>query len=172
MFGSELITDELITRAREDCQSSLAFLFDCLRSDIVWLIRSFRVQPGHFEDAVQDCILIILNCLKAFDEDKGPFVSYVKESIRKALLNPKYHAQPISCDGSRLVSREESPVPKDVKELLSTLPKNQRSMVEAHYGLRGPEQTVRQIAAWHGLTQTAVQKQLTEAFSVLRRHTY
>lgn len=153
-------------------EAALGRVLAALHTEVVDAVRRSRVPPSDTDDAVQDCVLLIMRCCADYQPARGLFRPYVLTSVWKQLRRYRCRVQPTPLDvvGEPLAPDDARTVADEVDDLLGVLPTAQADVVRDYYGLGGrPDRNINQIAALRGLTRTAVRADLAEAFVVLRR---
>jgi RNA polymerase sigma factor (sigma-70 family) len=155
-------------KAFQGSEAHIVQILELLTPEVKAMVNSRRscIHQADIEDAVQEATIAILRCIDRYDPEVGPFLFYVRRSIRQKIK---------TCVGvNRLPRIEEEPTyemddtPVLAQDLLSSLPRPRRQMVESFFGINTREKTINQIAAFHDKHHSQVKKELQESITQLR----
>src|SRR5699024_6072888 len=74
--------------AMEGDIKSIEYIIEDLHPLIINSIKRYYYKPDLFDDLIQDGRLLILECIKTYDESKGIyFLAYVKSKLKYLYLN-------------------------------------------------------------------------------------
>ncbi len=127
-------------------------------------------------EVVQECWLIAVRRIKAFDPDKGAFIAWLRGIAANVLHNRRrqwtrqaYYETDISCAAPATTARNSISRQISIVELvamtLAVLPTHYQEVLRAKYG---DGQSVREIAVASGQNDKAVESLLTRARRAFR----
>lgn len=178
--------DELLVKAKQGDVNSKEEILNRLQGLIIKKIQRYYNKREEYDDLIQNGNLVILECIKNYDEKRGVyFLGYVKTMLKYAYLNrhkKREHLSlniPVGEDGEDelmniLESEEEGPMENilrledksEIKKALSKLTDRQREVIIAYYieGL-----SINDIAKRLGITYRTVVNTKTRALEIMRQ---
>jgi len=153
----------------------------------LWIARRYVADNGTpFDDIAQEACVGLLVASKKFDSAKGSFAPYatlwIKQRIR-LYLRPTPQLSSLDeevMEGVTPMDLVEDPRPSpdeqaalselkaQVRDALSALSPREREVIESHYGLNGPPETLQEIGDRFGCSRERIRQIETAAFERLR----
>lgn len=130
------------------------------------IVRQSRIHPSDFDDAVQESLLVVLECITRYPSVCGSFRSYVYVSVRKMLSRRRFRFNYASIPDMIGDDGEMSNVV--LADCLAVLDSDHREVVREYYGIGVQDKTINQIAASRGLGAQTVRRMIDEALERMR----
>jgi RNA polymerase sporulation-specific sigma factor len=107
--------DDLLAKAREGDTKSTQLIIEKLNPLIISSIRRYYNKIMDYDDLIQEGRLVVLECIKDYDESKGVyFLGYVKIKLKFLYLNK--HKEKITLSLNTSIGEDEDQELIDVLE--------------------------------------------------------
>ncbi len=179
------LTPELVEQAMAGGSAARDGLVRILLPEIEQMARAqARKYPWiAWEDFVQEGIWALLNSLNHFDPSRGPFLHYVRSTVRRQLGRYVANMPPLvlfaSSTGSSedvlnsMLARSETEaieLGEAIQAALAHLPPIQCQILEWHFGLHdGQPRTLAAVARLLGLRRDETRQALADALTSVRQ---
>lgn len=149
-------------RARRGDTNAVQEVIDYFTPEVIAMIHGHNIHPNDHHDVAQEAVIAIMDCIQS---RQRKFVHYVRVVLHRRIIGYYRGAEnhkPLDVEPLQ----EQDCERQDVDDMLSTLPREQRQLVEAYFW---KDQTITEIAARQRQHPSTVKKNLEESLTTLAR---